>query len=464
VTRRLLVSYLTLAAFVLAVLEIPLGIVFARNEQSNLTSAVERDATVIAGVAEDALERGVATDLASVVSTYRRRTGGRVVIVDAGGISVADSDPRGPGRRDFSTRTEIVTALGGAVATGARYSNTLAQRLLYVAVPVTSGGVVHGAVRITYPIAALDRRITRNWAILAAVALVVLAAAALASLLIAHWVGRPLRDLQTAALALSHGELSTRADTDSGPPEVQALAAAFNTMATRLGELLASQRSFVADASHQLRTPLTALRLRLENLQAVIDDSDAGELEAAIEETSRLARLVQGLLTLARAEASQTPPEAFDIAAALRERRDAWQALADEQDIALRLEAPPLPPALAMPGAPAQMLDNLIANATRVAPPGTAITLSAHRQGDSIELHVTDQGPGMPDEERRRAFDRFWRKNGSDGDGFGLGLAIVHRLAVASGGTVELRAADHGGLDAVITLPVTTNPQDTHNA
>jgi hypothetical protein len=104
-------------------------------------------------------------------------------------------------------------------------------------------------------------------------------------------------------------------------------------------------------------------------------------------------------------------------------------------------------------------------NATRVAPPGTAITLSARHRGDRIELHVTDQGPGMPQEERRRAFDRFWRKNGSDGDGFGLGLAIVRRLAVASGGTAELRAADHGGVDAVITLPVSTTPKTpaTHN-
>ena len=460
-TRRLLWSYLTMAAFVLAVLEIPLGVVFARNEETNLTTAVERDATVIAGVAEDTLERGVAADLDRVVATYQRRTAGRVVIVDADGISVADSNPPAPGPRDFSTRAEIMSALRGVVATGTRYSDTLQQRLLYVAVPVTSGGVVHGAVRITYPIAELDRRIARNWAILAAVALVVLAAAALASLLIARWVSRPLRDLRSTALALAHGALSTRADAAEGPPEVQALAAAFNTMATRLGELLASQRAFVADASHQLRTPLTALRLRLENLQAVVADADtAEELNAAIEETSRLARLVQGLLTLARAEASAAQPEAFDVAEALRERNDAWRPLTDEQDITLTVDATPVPPALAVAGAPAQILDNLIANATRVAPPGSTITLSAHHVGDRVEFHVTDEGPGMNADERRRAFDRFWRKHHRDHDGFGLGLAIVHRLVTASGGEAELRAAEGGGLDAVVRLPVASVPPD----
>jgi signal transduction histidine kinase len=314
-----------------------------------------------------------------------------------------------------------MSALRGVVATGTRYSDTLQQRLLYVAVPVTSGGVVHGAVRITYPIAELDRRIARNWAILAAVALVVLAAAALASLLIARWVSRPLRDLRSTALALAHGALSTRANAAEGPPEVQALAAAFNTMATRLGELLASQRAFVADASHQLRTPLTALRLRLENLQAVVDDADtAEELNAAIEEISRLARLVHGLLTLARADASAPQPEAFDVAEALRERNDAWRPLTDEQDITLTVDATPVPPALAVAGAPAQILDNLIANATRVAPPGSTITLSAHHVGDRVEFHFIDEGPGMHADERRRAFDRFWRKHERDHDGVGL--------------------------------------------
>jgi signal transduction histidine kinase len=319
-----------------------------------------------------------------------------------------------PGRRDFSTRTEFAAALSGRVATGTRYSQTLDQRLLYVAVPVASGGIVHGAVRITYPTTVVDRRVVRNWVLLAAVAAVVLAAATLASVLIARSVGRPLRRLQRTASALADGQLSARADVDAGPPEVRAVASTFNTMATRLEQLLASQQAFVADASHQLRTPLTALRLRLENLE---------------------------------------PTVTSDAADAMRTRYDVWRPVADDRDLTLRLDLAAVPPVAAAPGVIDQALDNLIANAIAVAPAGSAITLAAHRAGGMVELHVIDQGPGMTETQRRRAFDRFWRAGTTDHDGFGLGLPIVQRLVTASGGTIDLRDAPGGGLDAVIRLP-----------
>lgn len=462
-TSRLLWSYVTLAALVLAVLEIPLGIAFARNQRSILTSAVERDATVLAGVAEDALERGVATDLDGVVDRYDDRTGGRVVIVDRAGISVADSDSPAPGRRDFSTRTEFETALAGSVATGIRFSQTLGHRLLYVSVPVASGGVVHGAVRITYPTTELDARVTRNWVLLAAVAAVVLATATLASFLIARSVARPLRRLERTATTWADGRLTARADTDAGPPEVRSVAATFNTMAVRLERLLASQRAFVADASHQLRTPLTALRLRLENLESAVPTDAADELSAALEETRRLGRLVEGLLVLARTEGSRGEPTPIDPADVLRNRVDAWRPVADDRGLELRLETENAPPVLALRGSLEQILDNLIANAVDVAPAGSAITLAAHSDGDHVALHVTDEGPGMTDAQRRRAFDRFWRSSRGDGhDGFGLGLAIVERLVTAAGGTVDLRGAPGRGLDAVVRLRPAPRPSRSH--
>jgi signal transduction histidine kinase len=454
VTTRLLWSYLTLAVFVLAILEIPLGVAFARNEQAQLSSAVERDATVLAGVAEDMLERGVATDLTTVVDRYGERTGGRVVIVDAEGVSVADSDPPAPGRRDFSSRTEIRTALEGRVATGTRFSDTLGLRLLYVAVPVASGGVVHGAVRITHPTPELDRRVTRNWLLLGAVAVVVLAAATLASFLIARSVSRPLRRLRRSAAELAEGRLSIRADTTAGPLEVRAVAMTFNTMAERLETLLASQRAFVADASHQLRTPLTALRLRLENLEADVSGDAAAGLAAAIDEADRLGRLVEGLLVLARTDGAPIEPVAVDADAVLRDRSAAWRPVAADRQVSLRLETAPSPDVLVQPGAVEQVLDNLIANAVEVAPAGSVVVLRSQRAGDSVEIHVIDQGPGMAPQQREHAFDRFWRATASDHDGFGLGLAIVQRLVAATGGSVELRSAPGGGLDAVVLLPV----------
>jgi len=317
---------------------------------------------------------------------------------------------------------------------------------------VASGGVIHGAVRITYPTTEVDRRVTRNWLLLAAVAAIVLAAATLASVLIARSVGRPLRRLQRTALTLADGQLSARADVDAGPPEVRAVAATFNTMAGRLEQLVASQQAFVADASHQLRTPLTALRLRLENLEPAVTDAAAADLSAAIDETERLGRLVEGLLTLARTDGAQAETVAVDVAEALRTRYDVWRPLADDRDLTLRLDLAAVPPVAAAPGVIDQALDNLIANAIDAAPSGSAITLAARRADGMVELHVIDQGPGMTETQRRRAFDRFWRAGATDHDGFGLGLPIVQRLITASRGTVDLRAAPDGGLDAVIRL------------
>jgi hypothetical protein len=147
-TRRLLLSYLSITAFVLLVLKLPLGVTFARAERDRLVAAVERDATVLATVVEDALERGATGGLGPVAAGYQDRTGGRVVVVDRTGIAVADSDPPAPGRRDLSTRPEIAAALRGERAVGSRSSATLGSAFLYVAVPVASQGRVYGAVRI----------------------------------------------------------------------------------------------------------------------------------------------------------------------------------------------------------------------------------------------------------------------------------------------------------------------------
>jgi signal transduction histidine kinase len=451
-TRRLLLSYLSITAFVLVIIELPLGIIFARAERDRLVAAVERDATVLATVVEDTLEAGASSGLDPVAAGYQERTGGRVVLVDRTGITVADSDPPAPGRRDLSTRPEIAAALRGERATGFRSSSTLGSDFLYVAVPVASQGRVYGAVRITYPTSTVNTRVRRVWLALAGVAAVVLAVVALVGFALARSTTRPMRALEQATTAVARGELETRAPTDRGPPEVRRLATAFNDMAARLGRLLATQRAFVADASHQLRTPLTALRLRLENLEATMPPAAAEDLRAAVAETGRLARLVDGLLILARAEAAPTRREVVDLAAMVADRQAAWAPLAAEQDVELTVQSGPAALVWAVPGALEQVLDNLLANALRFTPAGSRVELAIRQAGGWVELHVTDQGPGMPADQRERAFDRFWRGPDTDREGTGLGLAIVRQLLEASGGTAELRPDPNGGLVAVAHL------------
>jgi signal transduction histidine kinase len=449
--RRLLLSYLSITAFVLLIIEVPLGVTFARAERDRLVAAVERDATVLATVVEDTLEAGATSGLDRVAAGYQAHTGGRVVVVDRSGVTVADSDPPAPGRRDLSTRPEIA-ALRGEHTAGSRSSSTLGGAFLYVAVPVASQGRIHGAVRITYPTSTVDARVRRVWLALAGVAAVVLGVVAVVGFALARSTTRPLRALEQATTAAAGGQLQARAPIDQGPPEVRRLAATFNDMAARLSRLLDSQRAFVADASHQLRTPLTALRLRLENLAATTPAAAAGDLRAAVAETGRLARLVDGLLALARAEADPTHRQVVDLAAVVADRRVAWAPLAAEQEVELTVHPTSATPVWAAPGALEQVLDNLLANALRVAPVGSRIELAIRPAGASVELHVTDQGPGMPADQRQRAFDRFWRGPAADRDGTGLGLAIVRQLLEASGGAAELRPNPGGGLDAVARL------------
>jgi signal transduction histidine kinase len=151
----------------------------------------------------------------------------------------------------------------------------------------------HGAVRITYPTSEVDGRVHRYWAILALIGVVVLTAATVVGLRFARAVAGPLGRLEAAARQAGAGDLDVRAPVE-GPPEVRSLARSFNEMVAKLDELVRSQREFVADASHQLRTPLAALRLRLENLEYEISPDGGEGLSAALAEVGRLSRLTDG--------------------------------------------------------------------------------------------------------------------------------------------------------------------------
>ncbi|MCZ7529774.1 MAG: HAMP domain-containing histidine kinase [Acidimicrobiia bacterium] len=227
-------------------------------------------------------------------------------------------------------------------------------------------------------------------------------------------------------------------------------------MAERLEELVGSQRAFVADASHQLRTPLTALRLRLENLESTAPAAASADLEAGTREVARLGRLVEGLLAIARAEGMRPERRPVDAATVARERVEAWAPLAEERGLHLTLDAEHDAPALAVEGALDQVLDNLLDNAMEATPEGGTITVTVDTDEDEVTVHVIDDGPGMSDDERSRAFDRFWRGAAGDTAGSGLGLAIVRQLVSASGGRVELHDADPTGLDVDVRLLATS--------
>ena len=227
-------------------------------------------------------------------------------------------------------------------------------------------------------------------------------------------------------------------------------------MASRLSDLLEAQNRFVADASHQLRSPLTALRLRLDNLEAGAPGPSAEGIAAASREVNRLSRIVDGLLALGRAGVDTSRRGPVDAAAVIAERCEAWSALAEEKGVQLQ---PQVPTGLALytllvPGDLEQMLDNLLANSLDAVAVGGRIGVSARAlDGRQVEVRVVDNGPGMSDEDRHRAFDRFWQGPAAGPGRSGLGLAIVRQLAGRNEATVELLQAEPEGLDARLVLP-----------
>ncbi len=444
--HRVVVAHVALVAIVLVVLELPLAVTFARRERDALAADVGRSAATLAALAEEMVEDPGEHDVAGLARRFSDRVEGSAVVVDASGRSFAPEVAPG----------ENLAAPLRAALDEARRGRPTAGRVggrVYAAEPVGSGREVHGAVLVTHGDAATEARIHRLWLLLGAIAAVALGVAWLVGDRLAQWATRPLRSLDDRAEALGRGDLGARADERSGPPEVRDLARTFNDMAARLEELVGAQREFVADASHQLRSPLAALRLRLDALDVADPETAQSDVDAAITETVRLSRLIDGLLTLARAEGARPERRPADVVAIVDGRRAAWSAFADEQEVDLRAELPDHPVDVEMvDGHLEQILDNLIDNAIEATAPGRAVTLAVRPRPGGPEVHVVDEGGGLTPDEMRRAFDRFWQGRHDHGAGSGLGLPIAAQLARANGATIHLAPAPGGGVDAVVCL------------
>jgi signal transduction histidine kinase len=457
---RLIAAFVGVTIIILAAQDIPLARYLRTVETDRVLAGVERDAFILGGTSEDALSgesQQDQNDLQTTVDVYRGHTGARVVVTDDAGIAVAVSGDEARRGGDYATRPEIAAALAGAPASGRRSSDTLGNDIVYVAVPVLSGARLVGVVRLTYSASTIDDRVTAKVRGILVVGLISLATAALAAALMATTIVRPLRRLQRATEHVARGDFESRAASSEGAPEIRGLATSFNTMTEKISDLVERQRSFAGDASHQLRTPLTALRLQLERAAVNIDSDPAAahrDIEGASEETERLQRLVEGLLMLARSDQGGVATETVDVAGIVTERAAIWTPLADERGVTISEGTVARLTARAVPGALEQIVDNYIDNALNASGPGNEITVSVIGESGWATVHVSDRGPGMPNDQLQHAFDRFWRASSAERDGSGLGLAIVRQLAEASGGEVALANRTGGGLDATVRLPL----------
>ena len=343
---RLVAVLVGIVVLVLAAQNIPLARHLRSVERDRLITELERDAFTLAGRSATALDGDVAgTDGAveRMIRQYRGTSDARVVITDETGTAMVSSDEESVAGREYASRPEVASALGGDPVSGERHSDTLDTDLVYVAVPVLAGDDVIGTVRITYPASVISDRVDDRVRSLTVVAIITVAMAALVALVVSGTVSRPLRALRRATERVAGGDLSARAETTSGPREVRDLARAFNRMSERTQQLVDEQRAFAGDASHQLRTPLTALRLRLEQANDLLESDPQGardRLEAASAETERLQHVIGGLLALAHADGRGDPTTPVDVVAVARDRAEMWKPLAEEEGVRMRVDAP----------------------------------------------------------------------------------------------------------------------------
>jgi signal transduction histidine kinase len=456
VRRLFLFSIVGVSATLLAAQGAVVLTYVAGSEQERIITEYERDAFVLGSRVERLVETtgNVDPTLVALVNRYAEQGNTQVIVVDRDGIGVLTSDPIELAvGTDFTNRPEIAEALLGNVTSGERWSDTLQSNLVYVSVPIINGSSIYGAVRLSFPSGEIDQSVADKTLFLWWVAGGALALSVLLAFVVSGVVSRPIRRVEAQANALANGDFSGTLSETDGPHEIRSLAVAFNTMATKLDSLIRQQRAFASDASHQLRTPLTALLLRIESAREALESDPAratDRLRDAEIEVERLTTIVEGLLAIARSDGGSTEPTPVDVATIARDRVENWRALAEEQNITIAYDGPASTPALAIGGAVEQIVDNLVDNAIGHSPAGTAVLVRVRPVGRNVELAVVDAGPGMTPEQRERAFDRFWRAD-STADGSGLGLAIVKNLVELGRGTVALAAGPSGsGITATV--------------
>jgi signal transduction histidine kinase len=344
------------------------------------------------------------------------------------------------------------------------------HRKLAIASPIVRDGDVVAVVVTDSPTGALRARILHGWLLLAAGEAAAMAIAVLFAVRLTAWVLLPVATLDRAAHDIATGRMKSRVGASGGPPELLRLVRSFNEMADNVEEVLDQQRAFVADASHQLRNPLSALLLRIELLGLELPDGHT-EAESVKEEGHRLAQVLDDLLGLAVAESSGSHMARTDIAQLARVRASAWGAAARRSRVAVEFtvsgDARDAAPSegrgeaaevtgWADPVALSSALDAVIDNAIKFTPAGESVTVSVAGAAEHVTITVADSGPGLTEDELARIGDRFWRSaRHQNVHGSGLGLSIARALVGQGGGAIRFGTREPHGLEVTLTVPRT---------
>ncbi len=413
--RKRITVLATLASVLAVVLfAVPMGVVVARylvaDERNELQGAA---ATTAASVSGD-LSRS------QTPASPTPESGTQVTIYDARGVRISGAGPN-------AVDPLVLRALAGAADTGS------AAGRLAAAVPVSDGDTVTGAVLVSSDRSQVDTRIALAWASMLALAAVAVLATALIARVYSRRLTAPVRALADTAGRMGAGDFTTRADT-TGISDLDTLAKAMNVSAERIASMIERERAFSADASHQLRTPLTGLRLELEAALADPNNDPRRSITGALDTIDRLEDTVAGLLALARDIPVPAPLPVADMAAFVRQR---WHAPLARLNRPLRVitGSESLPDVLCSRAAVEQILNVLLGNAAEHG--RGAVTVTFRESATAIAIDVADQGSELTTDPQT-----IFARRTTAADGHRIGLAFARTLAEAEGGRLVLSATD----------------------
>lgn len=453
---RVRVVLLVLSLMAVAALAIPLALTMADRRTAVL--AAER-ARQLSALADSAAMPGYPLD--RLVDRYHQVYGEDLVIVDANLRPLA---ARGLDPADAAVSAAAELALVDAPPR--RWARVLPWRdhRVLTATGIRKDGELAGAVVLAADTSVAARNVATGWMWVAVGCLTLLLLAMLAARSLTRWVLRPLTGLERAVAEMTEGVDGAPAVV-AGPPELRNFSAAFNTMAQTVRASLERQRRLIADASHQLRNPLAAVRLRADSLGDHVAEAGQPTFKAMTAELDRLENLLHQLLRLARAEevsgsrrvglsgGQEESRQSTDLDDVIEERIAFWTPVAEDQAQRLRRGTGEAGLAVRLARHDVeQLLDVALDNALRYAGPDVTVTVSTRRGGDEVQLLVSDDGRGLPEEDLSRAAGRFWRGQ-DDRKGTGLGLAIAAEIAAGHGGEISVENAPEGGLLVRYRLP-----------
>jgi signal transduction histidine kinase len=474
VRARLLPLLIVLLAAVLLALGIPLAVSLAAAQQQRVVvdriDDIARFASLAQYLPQGPADAGVTAvpqpgrprlkpvpdeheqTLRQELARYYEVYGIRVGVFDRNGAPLANAPDDWYLPRHGKLRDSFDVALASRPGHDPDQVWPWQHRRIAVATPVVRDGDVTAVVVTDSPTTQMRARTLHDWLLIAAGEAAAALVAMAAALRLTGWVLLPVRVLDATTHDIATGRLTSRVAAAGGPPELRRLARSFNEMADNVEGVLEQQRAFVADASHQLRNPLSALLLRID-LLALDMPKDNAEIASVRAEGKRLARVLDDLLDLALAEHTTADLRTTDIGELTAERIEAWRPVADDKGVRLSGRCPAVT-AWADPVALSSALDAVIDNALKFTPSGAEVSVTVSSHGDTSTVVVADGGPGLTEEELARIGDRFWRSGRHQNvDGSGLGLSISRTLLAAGGASIEYAHHEPRGLKVSVRVP-----------